>query len=231
MLMIAYITLTNVKGVLMKKFILSVAIAAALYTNVAVASDDDYRGGTTSTVSTNNQNTNTNRNNNRNSNTNTQRQQQVARGGSARSTAQGGNATGGNASANGNGSGNVTNISDNYQEARNVASAATPFLVTSGEDTCLGSVGGGVQTQILGLSGSKTVVDENCVLIKNTKLLIAMGYDSAACYYVRQNPKINEAMTAAGNECSKTPPVVTEDVPIPSDPENKSAAIIRNQYK
>lgn len=217
----------------MKKFILSAAIAAVLCTNVAVASDDDYRGGTTSTVSANNQNANTNRNNNRNNNrntnTNTQRQQQVARGGSARSTAQGGNATGGNASANGNGSGNVTNISDNYREARNVASAATPFLVSSGEDTCLGSVGGGVQTQILGLSGGKTVVDENCVLIKNTRLLIAMGYDSAACYYVRQNPKINEAMTAAGIECRAPSPV--EAVPIPSDPENKSAAIIRNQYK
>lgn len=214
----------------MKKLILSAAIAAALFSTVAAASDDDYRSGSTSTVNSNNRNSNANRNSNRNANTNTQRQQQVARGGSARSSAQGGNATGGNASANGNGSGNVTNITDSYSEARNVAaSAATPFLVTSGEDTCLGSVGGGVQTQILGLSGGKTVVDENCVLIKNTKLLIAMGYDSAACYYVRQNPQIDQAMTAAGVECREPSPI--EAVPIPSDPENKSAAIIRNQYK
>jgi hypothetical protein len=215
----------------MKKFILSAAIAAALCTNVALASDDDYRGGTTSTVSTNTQNTNTNRNSNRNSNTNTQRQQQVARGGSARSTAQGGNATGGNASANANGSGNVTNISDSYQEARNVASAATPFLVTSGEDTCLGSIGGGVQTQILGLSGGKTVVDENCVMIKNTKLLLTMGLPSAACFYARQDPKIDQAMSAAGVECREPPPVVTEDVPVPSDPASKAAVLIRSQYK
>ena len=146
-------------------------------------------------------------------------------GGNATSSALGGNATGGTASANGNGSGNATNInqsySDVYRERLNPVSSAIGTNLTAGADTCLGSVTGGVQTQILGLSGGKTVVDENCVMIKNTKLLLTMGLPSAACFYVRQDPKIDEAMAAAGVECKVPPPVLTEDVPVPSDPPTK----------
>jgi hypothetical protein len=150
-----------------------------------------------------------------------QNQQQEA---NSYSTSQGGSAVahGGSATASGNGSGNVTTInqsySDIYRERLNPVSTAVGSNLTSGADTCLGSITGGVQTQILGVSGGKTVVDENCVLIKNTKLLLTMGLPSAACFYVRQDPKIDEAMAAAGVECREPPPVKTEDVPVPYDP-------------
>ena len=125
---------------------------------------------------------------------------------------------GGTATANGNGSGNATTInqsySDVYRERLNPVSSVYSGNLTSGADTCLGSVVGGVQTQILGVSGGKTVVDQNCVMIKNTKLLLTMGLPSAACFYVRQDPKIDEAMAAAGVECREPPPVHTEDVPV-----------------
>lgn len=140
------------------------------------------------------------------------------------STSQGGSAVahGGAATATGNGSGNSTvlnqSYSDVYRERLNPVSSAIGSNLTSGADTCLGSVTGGVQTQILGVSGGKTVVDENCVLIKNTKLLLTMGMPSAACFYVRQDPKIDQAMAAAGVECREPPPVKTEDVPVPFDP-------------
>jgi len=150
-----------------------------------------------------------------------QNQQQEA---TSYSTSQGGSAVanGGAATATGNGSGNSTTInqsySDVYRERLNPVHSAVGSNLTSGADTCLGSITGGVQTQILGVSGGKTVVDENCVLIKNTKLLLTMGLPSAACFYVRQDPKIDEAMAAAGVECREPPPVNSEDVPVPFDP-------------
>lgn len=195
-------------------------------------------------VNSSNANTSNNANNNRNDNVNSldqgqtqvqdqlqsQDQHQVANGGYSVATSQGGNAT-----ASGNGSGNSTTInqsySDVYRERLNPVSTAVGSNLTAGADTCLGSVTGGVQTQILGVSGGKTVVDENCVLIKNTKLLLTMGLPSAACFYARQDPKIDQAMAAAGVECREPPPVPVEDVPVPSDPATKSAELIRSQYK
>ena len=150
-----------------------------------------------------------------------QNQQQEA---NSHSTSQGGSAVanGGAATATGNGSGNSTTInqsySDVYRERLNPVNTALGSNLTSGADTCLGSITGGVQTQIIGVSGGKTVVDENCVMIKNTKMLLQMGLPSAACFYVRQDPKIDEAMAAAGVECREPPPVKSEDVPVPFDP-------------
>jgi hypothetical protein len=139
------------------------------------------------------------------------------------SVAQGGNAVanGGAATATGNGSGNSTTInqsySDVYRERLNPVNTALGTNLTSGSDTCLGSVTAGVQTQIIGVSGGKTVIDENCVMIKNTKMLLQMGLPSAACFYLRQDPKIDEAMVAAGVECREPPAIEPEDVPVPFD--------------
>lgn len=222
----------------MKKLILSAAVAAALCANVAVASDDDHRGSNTTAtqrVENTNRNTNTNRNSNRNTNQNSNRntntnrnsnrqnQSQTANGGSASSTA----------TASNNSSGNNTTFNESYRDRLQAAQAYAPGL-TSGIDTCLGSASVGAQTQLFGVSGGKTVVDENCVLIKNTKLLLEMGLPTAACFYARQEPKIDQAMAAAGVECREPPPVPAvpvEDVPIPSDPANKSAKLISSQYK
>ena len=136
--------------------------------------------------------------------------------GSSTSNATGGNATGGvssvgnvstgassaNASADGAGANsNNVNITQNYENKRQVAGASSPGL-TSGFDTCLGSVSGGVQTQIFGLSGGGTKVDKNCVHIKNAHL-IAEFDRVAACQYVLANV---EGAKESGLVCN--PPVV-----------------------
>ena len=228
-----YLSIMEMK---MKNVILMSAIAMLL-SAPAIADDDEHNTTPTPVVSTpqpttvtsTNALTNQNVSNNNNaqgqeqvqSQWQDQNQQQEA---SSHSTSQGGSAVahGGAATATGNGSGNSTTInqsySDIYRERLNPVSTAVGSNLTSGADTCLGSITGGVQTQILGVSGGKTVVDENCVLIKNTKLLLTMGLPSAACFYVRQDPKIDQAMAAAGVECREPPPVNTEDVPVPYDP-------------
>lgn len=234
----------------MKNVILMSAIAMLLSAPAMASDDNENEHNTTptpvvstpqpTTVTSTNALTNQNVSNNNNaqgqeqvqSQWQDQNQQQEA---NSHSTSQGGSAVahGGAATATGNGSGNSTTInqsySDVYNERLNPVSTAVGSNLTSGADTCLGSVTGGVQTQILGVSGGKTVVDENCVLIKNTKLLLTMGLPSAACFYVRQDPKIDEAMAAAGVECREPPSVPrvvpapiandkVEDVPVPFDP-------------
>ena len=229
----------------MKNVILMSAIAMLL-SAPAIADDDEHNTTPAPTPVVSAQPvsvTNTNALNNQNvsNNNNAQGQDQVqsqwqdqnqSQEVHSNSTSQGGSAVahGGAATATGNGSGNSTvlnqSYSDVYRERLNPVSSAIGSNLTSGADTCLGSVTGGVQTQILGVSGGKTVVDENCVLIKNTKLLLTMGMPSAACFYVRQDPKIDQAMAAAGVECREPPPVAlpapasekTEDVPVPFDP-------------
>lgn len=230
----------------MKNVILMSAIAMLLSTP-AIADDEEHNTPTpvtstpqpvtvTNTNALNNQNVSNNNNaqsqDQVQSQWQDQNQQQEA---NSYSTSQGGSAVahGGSATASGNGSGNSTvvnqSFSDVYRERLNPVSTAIGSNLTSGADTCLGSVTGGVQTQILGVSGGKTVVDENCVLIKNTKLLLSMGLPSAACFYVRKDPKIDEAMSAAGVECREPPsfprvvpaPIANEkveDVPVPFDP-------------
>jgi hypothetical protein len=229
----------------MKNVILMSAIAMLL-SAPAIADDEEHNTTPTPVPVVSAQpvtvtNTNALQNQNVSNNDNAQRQEQVqtqlqdqnqTQEAHSYSTSQGGSAVahGGAATATGNGSGNSTvlnqSYSDVYSERLNPVSSAIGSNLTSGADTCLGSVTGGVQTQILGVSGGKTVVDENCVLIKNTKLLLTMGLPSAACFYVRQDPKIDQAMAAAGVECREPPPVAppapasekTEDVPVPYDP-------------
>lgn len=79
-------------------------------------------------------------------------------------------------------------IEQNYEAKQNPVTTAYSPGLTSGFDTCLGSVSGGIQTQIFGLSGGGTKVDENCVHIKNAHL-IAEFDRRAACEYVLTNVK------------------------------------------
>lgn len=190
----------------MKNVILMSAIAMLLATPVAYASSDDHgkkRGNNTSVR---------------------QGQSQGQRQGQSQGQRQGQTQ---NATASGNQTNTSLQFNESYRERLIVASAIAPNL-TSGMDTCLGSASAGVQTQIVGLSGGKTTVDENCVMIKQVHLLIEMGHNTAACYRARQNREIDLAMTAAGVECREPPSVPrvvpapgaaqnVEDVPIPYD--------------
>ena len=74
-------------------------------------------------------------------------------------------------------------------------------LTTSGMDTCLGSVTGGVSVPGLGVSGGKTVIDENCVMLKNSKRLQELGLnDAALMLMVLSNPMIADALITTNPE-------------------------------
>jgi len=113
------------------------------------------------------------------------------------------------------GNSNVS-INQEYKAARIPVATAYAAALTSGMDTCLGSMSGGAQTGILGLSVGGTKKDNNCVLIKQVALLHAMGLDEAACFRARagkEGKAIDDAMKLANVDCkSLTAPAPTDVV-------------------
>lgn len=203
-------------------------------------------------ISNSNKNTNLNANSNKNSNSNLNKNSSdsTATGGNAESNATVGNTTatsgsastignvtattgastsGASASANGAGANsNNVDITQNYKSHRAPVTTAYATSLTSGVDTCTGSMSGGVQTQVVGLSLGKTNVDKNCILIKQVQLLSQLGIPEAACFRARageEGKAIDDAMKAAGVNCMDykyavpvTPPaVVTPPVAVLHD--------------
>ena len=72
---------------------------------------------------------------------------------------------------------------------------------SSNSDLCTVGVSGAVQTQILGLSGGRTVRDMNCERLKLSKTIYDMGMKVAAVSIMCQDPRVFDAMKMAGTPC------------------------------
>ena len=82
---------------------------------------------------------------------------------------------------------------------------SNPNLTTSGSDVCLGSSSGGISGPGFGISGGSTTVDENCVMLKNAKILASLGLkDAAVTLIIISNEKAAEAISLANPELFKT---------------------------
>lgn len=81
-------------------------------------------------------------------------------------------------------------------------SAVSPqFNSGNNSDLCTVGVAGAVQTQILGISAGTTFTEENCIRLKNAKLLYDMGMKVAAVSIMCQDKKVFNAMMMAGTPC------------------------------
>ena len=81
-------------------------------------------------------------------------------------------------------------------------SAISPqFSTGSNSDLCTIGVAGAVQTQILGISAGTTFTEENCIRLKNAKVLYDMGMKVAAVSVMCQDTKVFDAMMHAGTPC------------------------------
>lgn len=81
-------------------------------------------------------------------------------------------------------------------------SAISPqFSAGNNNDLCTIGVAGAVQTQILGISAGKTFTEENCIRLKNAKVMYDMGMKVAAVSIMCQDPKVFDAMMHAGTPC------------------------------
>lgn len=103
-------------------------------------------------------------------------------------------------------SGTDSNITTNGNMNTNITqpppSAISPqFSAGSNNDLCTIGVAGAVQTQILGISAGGTFTEENCMRLKNAKVMYDMGMKVAAVSVMCQDKKVFDAMMNAGTPC------------------------------
>ena len=82
-----------------------------------------------------------------------------------------------------------------------VGSAITPGYMSNGLDTCLKGTGGSLQTVAVGFSSGGYQVDEDCVRLKESKLLSDLGMKVAAVSRLCSSIYVFKAMLMAGSPC------------------------------
>ena len=105
----------------------------------------------------------------------------------------------------------VTTSTDTKSTIRtNPPSAISPSINASNSDLCMVGVSGAVQTQILGISTGQAYSDENCMRLKNAKVLYDMGMKVAAVALMCQTRSVYDSMKFAGTPCPINNPVTGE---------------------
>ena len=80
-------------------------------------------------------------------------------------------------------------------------SANSPSYSNMSQDVCSMGVSGSVTTGIVGISGGKHFIDENCERIKLAKVLQDFGMKVASVAILCQDRRVHEAMQSAGTPC------------------------------
>ena len=80
-------------------------------------------------------------------------------------------------------------------------SANSPSYSSMSQDVCSMGVSGSLSTVIVGFSGGKHVVDENCERIKLAKVLQDFGMKVASVAVLCQDARVHAAMQSAGTPC------------------------------
>jgi len=81
------------------------------------------------------------------------------------------------------------------------ASAIAPSIMSYSQDLCTTGRSGAFQGQVFGISGGRTVTDENCERLKLSKYIYDMGMKVAAVSILCQDKRVFSAMEMAGTPC------------------------------
>jgi DNA polymerase III alpha subunit (gram-positive type) len=92
-------------------------------------------------------------------------------------------------------------INQNIKTEAPPASAIAPSIMSYSQDLCTTGVSGAFQGQVFGLSGGRTVTDENCERLKLSKYIYDMGMKVAAVSILCQDTRVFQAMEMAGTPC------------------------------
>ena len=80
-------------------------------------------------------------------------------------------------------------------------SANSPSYSSMSQDVCSMGVSGSVTTGLVGISGGKHFIDENCERIKLAKVLQDFGMKVASVAVLCQDARVHAAMQSAGTPC------------------------------
>jgi hypothetical protein len=95
---------------------------------------------------------------------------------------------------------NTTNTTNNKSSIP-PPSANAPSYSSMSQDVCSMGVSGSVTTSLVGVSGGKHFVDENCERIKLAKVLQDFGMKVASVAILCQDARVFSAMEQAGTPC------------------------------
>ena len=96
---------------------------------------------------------------------------------------------------------NDTNSTTNNNSTVPPPSANSPSYSSMSQDVCSMGVSGSVSTGLVGISGGKHIVDENCERIKLAKVLQDFGMKVASVAVLCQDARVHMAMQSAGTPC------------------------------
>ena len=82
-----------------------------------------------------------------------------------------------------------------------VQSAFAPSVSAYGSDMCRSGVSGGANTGMISISGGATIVDENCEMLRQARLLNDLGLKVASVALMCQTDSIFIAMLQSGSPC------------------------------
>ena len=92
-------------------------------------------------------------------------------------------------------------INQNIKQEAPPASAIAPSIMSYSQDLCTVGRSGAFQGQLFGISGGRTVRDENCERLKLSKYLYDMGMKVASVALLCQDVRVFKAMMMAGTPC------------------------------
>lgn len=82
-----------------------------------------------------------------------------------------------------------------------VQSAFAPSVSAYGSDMCRAGVSGGANTGMISISGGATIIDENCEMLRQARLLNDLGLKVASVALMCQTDSIFIAMLQSGSPC------------------------------
>jgi len=149
----------------------------------------------------NNTNNSTSTSNNTNTNTNVNQSTSDSNVTTDNTNTNNNNTKSDNTNRNINESNSTQTINQNVKSEAPPASAIAPSIMSYSQDLCTTGVSGAFQGQVFGLSGGKTIVDENCERLKLSKYLYDMGMKVASVALLCQDERVFKAMSMAGTPC------------------------------
>jgi DNA polymerase III alpha subunit (gram-positive type) len=111
------------------------------------------------------------------------------------------NTTANNTNTNINQSNSTQTIKQEIKSEAPPASAIAPSIMSYSQDLCTTGRSGAFQGQVFGISGGRTVRDENCERLKLSKYIYDMGMKVAAVSILCQDERVFQAMEMAGTPC------------------------------
>lgn len=89
----------------------------------------------------------------------------------------------------------------NYKNQPPPSAIAPSPSIGSGSDVCVVVRSGAVQSSVIGISGGTHVIDKNCIMLKNARMLASLGLKVSATALMCQNQAVFEAMLMSGTPC------------------------------